>query len=522
MARIDRRAIGSGTPGIDLMEAAGRGAARVLQGLTGGLAGRSLAVLCGKGNNGGDGFVLSRLATAAGAGVRTFLFARRADVRGDAQAHLRLAEDAGCRIHEVTAPAGLAAVESALQGSDAAVDALLGTGIQGGARGITAQGIELLSRAACDRLAIDVPSGLDADTGRAVGPCAAATATATFGQPKIGQFLYPGRNLCGALHLVDIGLPDVAVAAEPPDTYLSGVLGGASLLPVRKPQAHKGDCGRVLIVAGSVGLTGAAALSARAAVVSGAGLVTVGVPESLNDVLEVKLTEAMTHPLPEVKKAGCLSLRSHGEIRRALGGADCVALGPGLRTHRETVELLHRLLPDIVIPAVLDADALNAFAGEPSAFLELGAPAVITPHPGEFCRLTGEDLQTVLDDPLAAARGLAAAAGVVVVLKCAPAVVACPSGVAYVNPSGNAGMATGGAGDVLTGLIASLVGQGLPVEEAATLGAYLHGLSGDLAAEALGQAGVAAPDLVTWLPTAEKRVRAGQDTGRYLRHDSRA
>ena len=516
MASIDKCAIDGGIAGAILMERAGEGIIQVLSECVGGLSGAHLVILCGRGNNGGDGFVASRLATGYGARIRTFLFARKDAVEGDAAHHLRLATDAGIHVEEVLCEQDLLAVHESLARSSAAVDALLGTGIRGSARGTIAQGIKALETAPCPIVAVDVPSGLASDTGDVEGPCATAEATVTFALPKRGHFLYPGRSRCGRLHVWDIGIPGEAVDAEGVKTHLLAAHGCAALQPRRSPSAHKGDCGRVAIVAGTVGLTGAAALSALGALRGGAGLVTVGVPESLNDILEARLTEAMTRPLPEVRKSRCLSLRARGDIGRLMAGADAVALGPGLGTHRETVALVRRLLADIRVPAVLDADALNALAGEADSLASSSAGLVVTPHPGEFSRLTGTPIADVLADPLGSARTLAGQTGAVVVLKGAPTVVASPCGALHVNPSGNAGMATGGAGDVLTGLIASLLAQGLPAEDAACLGVYTHGLAGDLAAESKGQAGMIAGDIVDALPHAEKCIHQGDDVGRYV------
>ncbi|MDE2997448.1 MAG: NAD(P)H-hydrate dehydratase [Gemmatimonadota bacterium] len=516
MARIDRGAIERGVSGIRLMENAGRCAARVLSDLIGGFHGKRIVVLCGKGNNGGDGFVIANLAAAAGASVSAFLLAREVQVTGDARHHLDRARTNGLVIEEILEFKNLAPIRSALAESSAAVDALLGTGIRGGPRGVIAGAIETLRDAACPILAVDVPSGLDVDTGRADGPCAAAARTVTFGFPKIGQFRFPGRSLCGSLSCADIGLPHAAVAAEKVDVQLIAAHGGAALLPRRPPDAHKGDLGRVVIIAGSTGFTGAAALSAQGALRSGAGLVQVGVPESLNDILEVKVTEAMTRPLPEVRKHRCLALRARGDVQRLVEAADCVALGPGLGTHRETVELVRRIVHDIQAPLVLDADGINALAGAPENLRMRTAPTVVTPHPGEFARLTGLGKEAVRSDPVGSAQALAGEAGVIVVLKGAPTVVAVPGGRAYVNPSGNAGMASGGSGDVLTGMLAALIGQGLDAETAACLGVYLHGLAGDLCAERTGQAGLIAGDVAAALPGAGRVIETGADKDRYL------
>ncbi len=517
MARIDRRAIERGVSGIQLMERAGRCGARVLRELVDGFPGRRIVVLCGKGNNGGDGFVIADLAASAGAYVSAFLLATEDQVKGDARHHLDRSRKNGLRIEEIRDPNDLGRIRRALSGASAAVDALLGTGIRGGPRGLVAGAIDTLRDVACPILAVDIPSGLDADNGRADGTCAAAACTVTFGQPKIGQFRYPGRSLCGTLYCADIGLPQAAVDGENVNVQLIAAHGGAPLLPRRRPDAHKGECGRVVILAGSMGFTGAAALSAQGALRSGAGLVQVGVPESLNDILEVKLTEAMTHPLPEVRKPRCLALRARGEIQRLVSSADCVALGPGLGTHRETVQLVRRIVYDIQAPLVLDADAINALAGAADNLKMRSAPTVVTPHPGEFARLTGVGNEAIRSDPIGSAQTLARSADVIVILKGAPTVVAVPNGRTYVNPSGNAGMASGGSGDVLTGILAALIGQGVDPETAACLGVYMHGLAGDLCAEPTGETGLLAGDVAATLPRAHRAVATGIDRNRYIR-----
>lgn len=517
MARIDHDAIERGVSGIQLMERAGRGAARVLGDLVDGFQGKRIVVLCGKGNNGGDGFVIADLAALAGASVSVFLLSTIDQIKGDARYHVDRVRKNGLCIQEIRDSNDLGRISHALSGASAAVDALLGTGIRGGPRGLVAGAIETLRDVACPILAVDIPSGLDADTGRTDGPCSAATRTVTFGQPKIGQFFYPGRALCGSLYCVDIGLPQAAVNAENVNVRLIAAHGGAPLLPRRPPDAHKGDCGRVVILAGSMGFTGAAALSAQGALRSGAGLVRVGAPEGLNDILEVKLTEAMTHPLPEVRKRRCLALRARGEIQRLVADADCVALGPGLGTHRETVQLVRRIVHDVQVPLVLDADGINALAGAPDNLKMRTAPTVVTPHPGEFARLTGLGDEAIRADPIGSAQTLARSADVIVILKGAPTVVAIPGGRVYVNPSGNAGMATGGSGDVLTGILAALIGQGMEPETAACLGVYVHGLAGDLCAEPMGEAGLIAGDIAAALPRAHRVIETGADKDRYIR-----
>jgi len=501
MASIDRRAIDGGAPSLDLMEAAGLGVVQVIRDLLGDFQNQRIVILCGKGNNGGDGFVIARHAAQQGARVQVFLATPSDDFKGDARTNFdRLSPEL------VRATDHIADVQEALANADVAVDALLGTGIKGAARGLYADLIGTLARARCPVVAVDLPSGLNADTGHIDGPCAKAHDTVTFALPRIGHFFYPGRAQCGRLHLVDIGIPESAIDDERIRTYLINNRLCARLLPHRAPDAHKGDCGRICLIAGSVGMTGAAALAALATLRGGAGLVTLGVPQSLNDILEAKVTEAMTYPLPEVKKARCLSLRARGDIQHLFNTADCVAIGPGLGTHRETMALVRCLLGDLKCPAVIDADGLNALADAPEAIRACTAPLVLTPHPGEFARLTGCSIADIRRDPITAVRNFASDVNAIIILKGAPTVVAIPSGETYINPTGNPGMATGGTGDVLTGLLAALIGQGLKPADAACTAVYLHGLAGDLAAKAIGHMSLIASDIIQNFSEAQHQI----------------
>jgi len=512
MASIDRRAIAGGASGADLMDAAGCAVFDAVREVAGGLRGRSVVVLCGKGNNGGDGFVFARLAQVEGARVSCFLAASADDVVGDALHHLNLLKP---HVDVRDAAASQDVMESLSQ-ADVSVDALLGTGLEGPARDPIAEWIRLVDRADCLKVAVDVPSGLNADNGTAEGPCARADATVTFAAPRIGHFHHPGRSLCGRLFLRDIGIRPEVVQAEGISTSVIGLHGIRDLLFVRPADAHKGSCGRVAVIAGSEGMTGAASLTSMAALRSGAGLVTLGTPAGLSDILEVKLTEIMTRPLPDVGKRRCLALRGRGEIQALFQSVDAIAIGPGLGTYRETSELVRRLLQDLTAPTVLDADALNAIAGSVELLREASAPVVITPHVGEFSRLTGRAVADVKSDPIGAARFLAQEIGITVVLKGTPTVVASAEGNTWVNPSGNAGMATAGSGDVLTGLLAGQLAQGLEPVQAACVSVYLHGLAGDLASEWMGEAGMIASDILAHLPEAEQASRSQADVGRYV------
>ena len=496
MAAIDRGSIEMGVPGAELMERAGAGVVRTVQERWSGLEGLRVAVVCGKGNNGGDGFVVGRRLADAGVSSAVYLAAPRGEITGDAALHLaRLEAEAGPVVSPP--PGDLAGV---LGEADLVVDALLGTGLKGPPREGEARVIEGINGCGRPVVAVDLPSGLQADTGAVPGACVRAAVTVTFGLVKVGHMFHPGRAHCGALELVDIGFPEAAVSACPATTHLLTREGVAGLLPRRSPVAHKGSCGAVAVVAGSEGMTGAACLTADAALRAGAGRVRLGAPASLHDILETKLTEVMTRPLPEVRRARCLSLRALGDVLGLLDKARALAIGPGLGRHRETGELVRRLLsrPDLP-PAVVDADALHALAeADPGPAPE----RVLTPHAGEFQRLSGSDPDRIAGDRLRLAAGFASGRSVVLVLKGAPTVVAAPDGRTFVNPTGNAGMATAGSGDVLTGLVAGLLAQGVPALAAAACAVYVHGLAGDLALDDLGPWSMCATDIGDRVPRA--------------------
>lgn len=500
MRAIDRRAIdGLGIPGMELMENAGRGIAHYLKDIFNGeTKGKRVAIFCGKGNNGGDGYVIARYLHSWGTVVQIFLLAARGEIQGDALANLQKIEQLGIKI----SPIGSSGIPPIISGNDLIIDAIFGTGFQGSVDDGTKRIIDFLNGSGIGILAVDTPSGLNNDTGEIGNACVRATYTASLALPKIGQYLYPGKAYCGQIKIIDIGLPPEAIIREDLSLNLVTPSRIKQLIPDRSPMAHKGDCGTLFIVAGSVGLTGAAALAAEAAVKAGTGLVTVGIPQSLNDILEIKLTEAMTKPLPELKKRRCLPTRSLGAILENIALADAVCLGPGVGRHFETMELFRRIIAKLGKPAVLDADGLYAFSGKTELLQNCSADLVITPHAGEFSRLSGKTVEEVLSNRTEAASKLALQLGKVVLLKGAPTIIAGPDGSVYISPTGNQGMATGGSGDVLTGVIGALMALGLKGFDAAICGAYLHGLAGDLARKGIGTFGMTASDIVSHLPKA--------------------
>ena len=517
MRLIDRRAIEEfGVPSLTLMENAGRGLFRVVRDALGGMARKRIAVFCGKGNNGGDGLVVARLAAQAGACVRVLLAARKQEVRGDAAVNLQRAESCGLRAFEVPeldSPSGLPAhIARQLNESDAAVDALLGTGISGPPAppmpALIACIERIRSRGNAPVISVDVPSGIDADTGRVPGPAVRADHTVTMGLPKLGLLLYPAAGLVGRLHVADIGFP--AALVDEAEAAAEWVEQGqiAAMFSERQQDSHKGDYGRVFIIAGSPGMTGAATLCGHAALLAGAGLVTVGVPASLNAILEEKLTEVMTYPLPETTEH-TLSEAALQPILSKASQCEVVALGPGISLHPETAVLTGQIVQRLDLPLVLDADALTNLAPQRDILRpDGGAARIITPHPGEMGRLLRMSSDRVQADRIGAACGAASRFRCIVALKGAHTIICAPDEIPRINPTGNPGMASGGTGDVLTGLIAGLMAQGLAPFDAASAAAYVHGLAGDLAAEEETQTALTASELLQRIPQALRLVGA--------------
>ncbi len=506
MARVDRAAIeGESIAGLTLMENAGASVARAARDMLSVKGGRRVAVFCGKGNNAGDGFVVARLLAERGVEVVVFLVADPGELKGDASENFKRLESLPLEIERLPVPGEVQAAAGPAGSFDLAVDALFGTGFSGTAEGVFEAAIRAINGAGCPVLAVDIPSGVCGLTGAAAGPAVRADRTVTFVAPKVGLVQYPGAFLAGEMEVADIGIPGRLLETVPDSQIFTvGEEEAEALLPRRPADAHKNSCGRVLVVGGSPGLTGAAALCARAALRCGAGLVTLGVPEGVHDILEVKLTEVMTRPLPQTCER-VISLKAVEEVTELSRGFDVLALGPGLSTVGEAPEAVRELVRAVRVPLVLDADGLNAMAGHTEIFEKRGTPLVLTPHAGEMARLRGVDTTSVQSDRLGVARDAAAAWGAVVVLKGAGTVVAEPAGNLRIISSGNPGMATAGMGDVLTGCIASFMAQGLSAFEAAVAGVFYHGHAADLAASMDGMIGMIAGDVIRHLPLALRR-----------------
>jgi hydroxyethylthiazole kinase-like uncharacterized protein yjeF len=507
MQALDHRTITEAhVPSSVLMERAGEGVVTHLEEQYGPAHGKSVTIFCGKGNNGGDGLVVARLLQRRHAQVHVLMLAPLADLSRDAAAmYRRFVRTAGRSAVKSFHPADQA--RGLLASSDFVIDALLGTGLSSGVTGLYRDAIDFINEAQRPVISVDIPSGIHADTGAVMGRAVRASMTITFGLPKLGLVSGSGIDHAGTVQVVDIGIPPAYMEAV--DSRIVWITRKAvmSTLPPRKPSSHKGTFGHAGIIAGSVGKTGAAALAAQAALRVGAGLVTVATPSSVNDVLETKLLEAMTMPLPETK-ARTLARSSLDRLVAFMQARTAVAIGPGLSTHPETVELIQSLMKHLDRPTVLDADALNALTGRTALLTECKIPPILTPHPGEMARLEVDaTTQTVNSDRIGTAQRFSRERGVFLVLKGARTVIARPDGLVAVCPTGNPGMATAGTGDVLTGMVVGFLAQGLSSWDAACAATYVHGYAGDLASQQLGQAGMLARDVIAQIPYALQELQ---------------
>ncbi len=497
-----------GIPGIVLMENAGRSTFHILRKHLGeDVHNLRVAVVAGPGNNGGDGYVIARYLINHGADVQTFLLSPREKIKGDALTNLQVLEKMAAQIVEIADESSFTDAACSWQEADLIVDAILGTGLTSEVRSPFSDAILAINESPALRLAVDLPSGLDADTGRILGCAVKADFTATYGFMKVGMAVYPGLEYCGKVEVVDISIPFPAVRKRPPRAILYTIPHASSYFGLRSdPQAHKGVFGHLLIIGGSPGKTGAPAMAARAASRIGAGLVTVGIPASLNPILETKLTEEMTEPLPE-SLAGYLSKVSAQRVLELAEGKRCMVLGPGLSTADGISELVNSVLSEYTGSIVIDADGLNALSPDLSILSKTEARLVLTPHPGEMGRLVGKTSKEVQEDRVDLARDFASKHGVWLVLKGARTVTASPDGRIFINTTGNCWMASGGQGDVLSGILGGLLAQGIPPEEAVPFGVYLHGLAADNVLERGAPAPVLASDVIEEIPRALSRER---------------
>ena len=495
MREADRQAIADlGVPSLVLMEHAGRQVVSALASRWPPRPDRRIAVVCGKGNNGGDGFVAARILAARGAAVRVYLAAPAAEIGGDAATNLSLLRRSGVPVADVSGPSAWAAARGEVGACDIVVDALFGTGLTRPLAGHWRSVAGDLNAVDGPVVSIDLPSGLSADTPEVNDEAVAATLTVTLGAPKLPLLLAPASARAGAVVVADIGFPAAVVdsLAGPRVTVITRAW-ARKRVPHRPRESHKGDYGRVVVAAGSTGKTGAAALAALGALRSGAGLVTVATPRAVQPAVAAVAPEYMTLGLDH---DGDGRVRAEAADTVLAERCDVLAVGPGLGRGAGVTRFVRELVDRAPVPLVLDADALNAFAGDPAGLRgRPGRELVVTPHAGEMGRLIGRPADYVAAHRLDVARDLAADRGIFVVLKGSRTLVATPGGTVWINVTGNPGMATGGVGDVLTGVLAAWMAQLPEVEAACALGVCLHGLAGDLAAAEHGHAGLIASDL---------------------------
>ncbi len=487
------------------------------------LAGTSPLVVCGKGNNGGDGFVIARLLIAKGAKPDCVLLGSSAGLSGDALANYQRLKDAGFPVREVSeggCPRTGTVPKALFQDRKVVVDAIFGTGLTRAPDGLTAEVITLINQSGAYVVSVDLPSGLNSDTGVPYEPTVRADLTVTMALPKLGLWLYPGRALAGTVEVADIGIhdwdcpqgfptgnPGTVPKAGEEQTFLLDAEHVRAVLPRRRPDGHKGTFGTALIIAGSRGFSGAACLAGMAAVRSGCGIVHLAVPAGII-VVASSVVEAVKTPLPQTEIAA-LSPAALESILELSGESEAVALGPGIGTDRRTRNLELAFLAEVDRPTLIDADGINNLVGHLALLARVKVPLLLTPHPGEFSRLTGLKPEEVNADRIGTARGFATRHGVVLVLKGASTVIAAPDGRVFVNPTGNSGLASGGTGDVLTGLIVGLMAQGMSPLDAACAGVFLHGLAADIAVQSLTEYCLAAGDLPGYFCQAFAAVTEG-------------
>ena len=499
MRDCDRRAAAEyGLPEEILMENAGDAVYNVVMRRYG-VDGRRFVVLCGGGNNGGDGLVVARKLNSVGAEVRVFLLAAEDSLTGATAKNLAAVVRAGIPLQRLTT------VEELYLGRtcDVVIDSMLGTGLSRQPEGIFADAIEMVNCAGQSVVSVDIPSGVNGDTGSCPGVAVRAEATVTFGLPKCGNLLPPGRELCGELYVSHISFP-------PPLHANAGSVEVSQPVPLppRRLESHKGDYGNVLFVAGARTYVGAPVFAAMSFLKTGGGYARLAVPSSIAPLVSLRAPEAVIVPLEETSD-GCTSLANLDALAGLAETTDMLVVGPGLSLHEESQELARQLVAQVAKPVLVDGDGLSAIAGHHDIVRERQMDTILTPHPGEMSRLLGVDSRKVVEDRVSVARQAAQMYGATVVLKGSTTLIATCDGHVTLNLSGNPGMATAGCGDVLSGAIPAMVGAGLSSVDAARCGAFIHGLAGDLAAGQKGMDGIIASDVMEQLPQACRTYREG-------------
>jgi len=504
MQEIDKRTMEDyGISSTILMEMAGLSVAKRVREISKDRKGTTIIVLCGSGNNGGDGLVTARLLYNQGYDVRVFLSSKPDDLKNDARINYNVAVRFGIKVKPMK---GFLLHHTPNNPDTIVIDALIGTGLNKEINEPLSDVIKKINKLTCPVISIDIASGISSDNGQIMGCAVKADYTVTFGLPKRGHLLFPGAEHTGRLFIEDIGFPQKLLRSDDIKVNLVGCDDVISMLPERPRYSHKGRYGHVLIIAGSRGKTGAGLMAAKACLKTGAGLVTLGVPESLMDLFQSRVTEEMTLALPD-KGNGTLSIKACKEIIEfTRNRVNVLAIGPGLSVDDEIKRVMRSLITRTGLPLVIDADGINAMSGDRDILKKAISPVILTPHPGEMARLLNCGIEDIEKDRINTALSFAEETKTYLVLKGVPTVIATPDGEAYINPTGNPGMAKAGTGDVLTGMISAFLAQGLSPRDSAITGVYLHGLSGDMAKEIKGKYSLTASDIIRIIPSGFKRL----------------
>ncbi len=501
MREVDRAAseIGS-VPSIVLMENAAIACVNELKKDFPDLPKKRIAVFCGKGNNGGDGFAAARHLYNLGADVSVYLVCSN-EFKGDAKINFDIIKKMNINTDVISDTDNLKYI---IRSNDIIIDAIYGTGIHGAIVGTSYDVINEINENSSYTLSVDIPSGVNADSGEICGICIKADKTVTFAAYKIGMLLFPAADFTGVVTVADISIPEYIIEEQGIDTNVIDDAFVRKNFPKREKNSQKGDYGKVLVIAGSQGMSGAAYMSSQSAVLAGSGLVTLAIPSLLSSAMEAKTTEVMTVSLPDID--GHISERASRKIIGLLEKPDAVLIGPGMGRSEDTEGILSAVLENSKIPVIVDADGINAAAENTDILSECTCPVIFTPHTVELSRLTGLDRDYIEENRLMVSREFAEENGVTVILKGHHTIVTSPDGKQYINITGNAGMATGGSGDVLAGLTASLAARGVGEAEAAAMAVHIHGTAGDIAMERYGIESVTASSIMECIPDALRQI----------------
>lgn len=504
MKKIDKLAIEKyGIPGVILMENAGMAVFKEILKEFG--VEYNISIFCGRGNNGGDGFVIARHLLDKGYDIKVFIIGEKGGISGDALINYRIIEKLGADIKEIINDNDLINLKESIIDYPIVVDALFGTGLNKKISGIGERVINIINKYSKYTIAVDIPSGVVGNNGKVYKSAIMADKTVAFSLPKCGNLIYPGAEYNGELIIADIGIPKEVIKNVELNYNLIDLEAIENNLPSRKRDTHKGSYGKANVIAGSLGMTGAAILSCKAALRTGIGLIKLFIGESLNPSVKAGVPEVITVPLQEMRK-GVIGINHIDKIIEETKKANVLTIGPGCGNTSELSEIVKRVLFDVEVPLVIDADGLNALAKNIEWLLEKKSKIVITPHLGEMSRLANIPIDEIKDNLIKAAKDFSEKWNVIVVLKGASTIITSPEGETFININGNPGMATAGSGDVLTGIITGLIAQGLEPLQAAVTAVYIHGLTGDRAAKEKGEYGLVAGDLVECLPYTIKDI----------------